>query len=440
MAQLLNGVSVAPYGLCQEATMSANLFTNSCDSPLGQREFRPSKALLLIVLVATIVLVASMVKATTSLADRPVDLEVFVRKGCPHCEAAKVFLDTLQHDRPLLNIVVHDVRGDPQASARLTELANQQKIQVIGVPAFYLGGELIIGYDSAGRTGARIRSLLDLPAQAPPVSEPTRSPEGTGPRTPSAAPQIPPPEGIDVPFFGRLTVEAVGLPLFTFAMGLVDGFNPCSMWVLLFVLAMLASLQDRFKMLVIAGTFVTIEGLAYFAFMAAWLNMFLLVGLSRVSEVILGGIAILAGAINVKDFWAFRQGISLGIPEAAKPGLYARIRSILQAENLSAALAGVVALAVLVQIVEFLCTAGLPALYTRILTMRHLDSWAYYGYLLLYNLAYMLDDVMVLAIGVVTLSQRRLQAHEGRWLKLVGGMVMLGLGVILIAKPEWLAW
>ena len=97
-------------------------------------------------------------------------------------------------------------------------------------------------------------------------------------------------------------------------------------------------------------------------------------------------------------------------------------------------------LAVLVQIIEFLCPAGFPALYTRILTMHRLDWWAYYGYLVLYNIAYMLDDVIVLTIGVVTLSQQRLQEREGRWLKFVSGVVMVGLGVILIAKPEWLAW
>jgi hypothetical protein len=208
--------------------------------------------------------------------------------------------------------------------------------------------------------------------------------------------------------------------------------------MLVFMLALLASLQDRPKMLLIAGTFVAVEGLAYSAFMAAWLNMFLLVGLSRLSEVILGAIASVAGVINAKDFWAFRHGVSLEIPEAAKPGLYTKIRDIVQAKNLTAALVGAVELAVLVQVVEFLCTAGFPVLYTRILTMRQLEWSAYYGYLLLSNIAYMLDDVIVLTIGVVTLSQRRLQEREGRWLKLMSGVVMLGLGIALIAKPEWL--
>lgn len=122
----------------------------------------------------------------------------------------------------------------------------------------------------------------------------------------------------------------------------------------------------------------------------------------------------MVGLINVKEFWIFRRGLSLEILEAARPGLYAKIRDIVQAKQLTAALVGAVVLAVLVQVVKFLCTAGFLALYTRILTLRRLEWWAYYGYLLLYNLAYMLlDDVIVLTIGVVTLSQRRLKNENG---------------------------
>jgi asparagine N-glycosylation enzyme membrane subunit Stt3 len=175
-----------------------------------------------------------------------------------------------------------------------------------------------------------------------------------------------------------------------------------------------------------------VEGIAYFLFMSAWLNLFLLIGLSRPSEIVIAVLALLAGMINLKDFVNFGWGFSLSIPAAAKPGIYARMRRILHAENMTAALLGTIVLAVLVQIVEFMCTSGFPALFTRILTLRHLDSLTYYGYLLLYDVAYMLDDVIVLAIGVITLSQHRLQEKEGRWLKLISGVVMVGLGIYLL--------
>lgn len=352
-------------------------------------------------------------------AGEPVpDLEIFVRAGCPHCEAAKIFLDDLRRERPAVRIALYDVAEDSAARQRLATLAVERGMTNIGVPTFLIGTELIVGFLSADTTGAEIRARLDQNRH-------------------SAAP---PPivESIQTKWFGELHVRNLGLPLFTIVIGLLDGFNPCSMWVLIFMLSLLAGLANRPKMLLIAGTFVAVEGIAYFAFMAAWLNMFLLIGLSRITELVLGSIAGLAGVINIKDFWAFQRGISLSIPDTAKPGLYARMRRILQAENILAALIGTVMLAVLVQAVELLCTAGLPALYTRILTMHQLDQWVYYGYLALYNVAYMLDDVLVLAIGVITMSHYRLQEREGRWLKLISGIVMVGLSVVMIVKPDWL--
>jgi len=369
----------------------------------------------------------------------PPDLEVFTRTGCPHCDAAKRFLADLQRRRPDLTVRIYEIDHDPAAQKRLLDLADDRKLAFPGVPAFLLRGELLIGFLSPDTTGARIVALLDSPS----TEAAGESQESCRVNTPVTCEDersaLSGSDKIPVPLFGHLSVRELGLPMFTFILGLIDGFNPCSMWVLLFMLSLLAGLRDRVKMLLVAGTFVAVEGLAYFAFMAAWMNAFLFIGLSRATEVVLGGVGIVAGIINMRDFWRSRGGFTLSIPESAKPGLYARLRGILQAERIAAAVVGAAVLALLVQVVELLCTAGFPALYTRILTIRHLDSWAYYGYLGIYNVAYMLDDVIVLTIGVVTLSQRRLQEREGRRLKLLSGAVMAGLGVVLILKPEWLA-
>jgi len=190
-------------------------------------------------------------------------------------------------------------------------------------------------------------------------------------------------------------------------------------------------LNDRKRMVAIAGTFVLVEGIAYFVFMAAWLNLFLLIGISRPVTLVVAAIAIAAGMINLKDFVAFGRGISLSIPDKAKPGIYNRMRGLLHAPTMTAAIVGAAVLAVLVQIVEFMCTSGFPALFTRILTLRELPTASYYGYMLLYNAAYMLDDIVILSIGVIMLSRHRLQEKEGRVLKLISGLVMVGLGIYL---------
>lgn len=98
-----------------------------------------------------------------------------------------------------------------------------------------------------------------------------------------------------------------------------------------------------------------------------------------------------------------------------------------------------VVLAALVNVVELLCTAGLPAVYTSVLASFELSAAARYGDLLLYSVAYMLDDGVMVAIAVVTLSRRRLQEREGSWLKLASGALMLLLGLVMLLRPQWLA-
>jgi len=228
------------------------------------------------------------------------------------------------------------------------------------------------------------------------------------------------------------------MPLFTVAIGLVDGFNPCAMWVLLLLLSILVNLRDRVRILAIAGTFVLVSGVAYFAFMAAWLNVFEWIGMLRPVQLTLGGLAIVIGLVHIKDFFAFKQGPSLSIPESAKPGIYARMRRIVTAENLPAAIGAAFVLAVLVNLVELLCTAGLPALYTSILTQRGYSTAVRYGYLGLYIAAYMFDDALMVAGVVLSLSRFKLQETGGRWLKLISGGVILVLGLAMLFKPEWL--
>jgi glutaredoxin len=339
------------------------------------------------------------------------EIEVFTREGCPHCRDARPFLKQLQRERPDLNIVYRDVEQDPAALSRLREIAGQKGEHALGVPAFFINDELIIGFGSAETTGTRILEALD------------RGKENLT---------------IRLPLMGPMGVSDLGLPAFTVTIGLLDGFNPCAMWVLLFLLSLLVNLGSRFRVLLIGGVFVFVSGLVYFLFMAAWLNIFLLVGYPRATQIVLAIVAGIVGVINVKDFFAFRRGLSLTIPESTKPGIYARARHVLMATSTVGAIAGAAILALLVNVIELACTAGLPALYTQILSVRALPPLGYYGYLALYNLAYILDDMLVLAIAVATLSRFKLQERGGRWLKLLSGMVMLALGVLLLARPEWL--
>ena len=395
-----------------------------------------TRALLWLLLAA---LLAVMAAGTAARAADPNRIELFVREGCPHCAQAEEFMARLGGERPELAIVVRDVTKDAGALARLQELAQATGAGAARVPATYVNGQLILGYSAEASTDKLIRSALAggrVTSGAPTDASSCEAEDSLscGPGASAGAGAAALEEAFSVTLFGHtVTLDDVGLPAFTLAMGLLDGFNPCSMWVLLLMISLLAPLNDRKRMLAIAGTFVLVEGISYFAMMAAWLNLFMFIGLSRASQVVIALIAIFAGAINVKDFFAFGRGISLSIPASARPMIYNRMRGILHAPTYKVAIVGTIVLALLVQVVEFMCTSGFPALFTRILTLKQLDIAAYYGYLLLYISAYMLDDVIVLGIGVTLLSRHRLQEKEGRVLKLIAGVVMIGLGIYLLA-------
>jgi glutaredoxin len=350
------------------------------------------------------------------------DVEVFVRKGCPHCARASAWLAELRRERPEVSVLVVDVLEDAEGLERLERLVDATHTPQAGTPAFYVGGELVVGWQG-DPTARRVRALLGAAAARAP-----RAPE---------AEEVG--ESLDLPLLGTVRLDDLGLPALTVVLGLVDGFNPCAMWVLVFLLSILVNLKSRAKMLAVAGTFVAVSGLVYFTFMAAWLHLHRWIGFYRGVQVALGLLALLVGVLNVKDFFAFHRGITLGIPEAAKPGIYERVRRILRAPTTLAALAGVVVLAFMVNLVELLCTAGLPAVYTNILARHDLTLVQHYGYLALYQLFYMLDDSLLLLVAVVTLSRGRLQERGGRVLKLVSGLVMVLLALLLLFWPQALA-
>lgn len=373
----------------------------------------------------------------SSAARAEPDVELFTRQGCPHCVDAKVFFEGLVHERPDLVVLVREVDRDEAALDRLRAVTRDAKVAVVGLPTMVVRGQVLVGFDDAATTGAKVRALL---AGGPPSSG---AGEGEGLCGVEAAcdegtPATGPPHGEVDTTFGAVSVEELGLPVFTVVLGLIDGFNPCAMWVLLFLLSMLVNLKDRRRMTVIATTFVVASGLVYFAFMAAWLNVFLLIGLSRGVQVGLGVVGLLVAAINIKDFFAFKVGVSLTISDSAKPGIYARTRKVLREQHLAASLAGVVVLAFAVNVVELLCTAGLPAVYTAVLAEQGIESFERYAYLGLYNVAYMFDDALMVTIAIVTLDKTRLTERGGRWLKLVSGLVMLLLGLSLVFFPELL--
>jgi thiol-disulfide isomerase/thioredoxin len=350
-------------------------------------------------------------------------LHYFYSPSCPHCQVAGPYLDALAGELPWLELRKYSVR-DSRENARLyLDTAASLGVEVQSVPGFLFCRQLRVGFDSAETTGTELRQALEACRQ-------TLSGGGPAATGPSSR--------VELPLLGVVDPADLSLPVLTVVLAGVDAFNPCAFFVLLFLLSLMVHARSRARMLVVGGTFVLFSGLVYFVFMAAWLNLFLLAGELRAVTVAAGLVALVIGAINVKDYFWFKRGVSLSIPDAAKPGLFRRMREVVAAGATGPMLAGTVLLAIVANSYELLCTAGLPMVYTRTLTLAGLPTWQYYAYLAAYNVIYVIPLLVIVMVFAWTLGARKLSESEGRLLKLVSGCMMLAFGILLLAAPHWL--
>ena len=352
-----------------------------------------------------------------------VQLYFFWSLTCPHCTAAHPHVEAIPQARPWVRLHALELSRHPENLGRYEAMARMLGEEAVSVPAMIFCGELHVGWDRDETTGATVRRRLDeCRARAAGVA--------TAATPPAVAPTI------TLPLVGALDPASLSLPALTLVLAGLDAFNPCAFFVLLFLLSMMAHQKSRRRMLLIGGVFVAISGLMYFAFMAAWLNVFQLFGHLAWVTLAAGALAVFVGAVNVKDFFAFERGLTLSIPEAKKPDIFRRTRAILAAENLPTMLAATVVLAIAANFYELLCTAGFPMVYTRLLTLAELSPAGRYGYLAAYNLIYVVPLAAIVAVFAGTLGARKLSEREGRLLKLLSGVMMLGLGALLLLAPE----
>jgi glutaredoxin len=361
-------------------------------------------------------------------------LHVFWSASCPHCLRAVRFLrEDLGPELDWLGVHLHQV-SEPEAAALYQAFAAALGSEARYVPAFFYCGGSFQGYDRDDTTGRQLRqSLIGCRRQLTAAL-------GAGAEDQQAGPAEPGPDRspIHVPLIGDIDPSTLSLPLMTITLAGLDAFNPCAFFVLLFLLSLMVHARSRAHMALVGGIFVLFSGLLYFLFMAAWLNLFLVVGYLPAVTAAAGLVALVVGALNVKDFFALGRGVSVSIPERAKPGLFRRMRELTLESSLPALLGGTVLLALAANAYELLCTAGFPLVFTRILTLNELDRWAHYGYLALYNVVYVIP-LLVIVIGfVATLGARKLGETEGRLLKLLSGSMMVGLGSVLLIAPETL--
>ncbi|MCI5143537.1 MAG: hypothetical protein D3909_17810 [Candidatus Electrothrix sp. ATG1] len=221
-------------------------------------------------------------------------------------------------------------------------------------------------------------------------------------------------------------------------LGLVDGFNPCAMWVLVYLISIVLTLKSRKKIWLLVGTFVGASGILYFLFMTAWLNAFLFLGYLRILTLLIGLAAAGVGILNIREYIQTQGELACKVGDAAsKKKTMSRIDQIAQAPLSLFTIFNIIVLAFVINSIEFACSAALPAIFTHALSLKALPAIQYYGYILLYDFFFMLDDLVIFSLAVLALNTDLGQRYA-KYCKIIGGIVLLVLGGIMVFAPDLL--
>jgi glutaredoxin len=391
------------------------------------------KTNLFLIAVAFILLAFAVTCSSAAAMDAPpqapgtVKIYFFWGNGCPHCAHEKEFLDTIKKRYPQVNIEAYEVWQNPANARFFSQMTKSAGIKSTGVPVTFIDRRVFVGFSEHDKADMEKTILACLEQKCiDPADRLTQPMQQEIEQT------------IELPFFGIIDQSKASLPLITVILGGLDSFNPCAFFVLFFLLSLLVHARSRARMLMIGGTFVLFSGLIYFLFMAAWLNLFILAGNLSAITLVAGFVGLIVAALNIKDFFFYKKGVSLSIPESAKPKLFEKMRDLLKSTSLVSMLVGTVVLALAANTYELLCTAGFPMVFTRILTLHNLSPMTYYLYLALYNIVYIIPLSIIVAAFTITLGARKLTEWQGRKLKLISGLMMLFLGAILVIQPALL--
>ena len=370
-----------------------------------------------------------------------VNIYLFHSNTCPHCKEEIKYLDKIEKKYDNVKIYKYEI-GDKNNLKLLNEVCTLYNTPVSGTPFTVIGDKYFKGFYYE-----RFVAAIEYYSENGYVD---RVGEYIGNT------QLPSYEiknnkiDIDdyieekterkITIFGKnISLKNMTLPVVSVIIGLVDGFNPCAMWVLLFLISMLIGMKDRKRMWVLGITFLLTSALIYLLFMIAWLNAATLLLTINYVRIIIGLIAVIGAIINLSSYIRHRKDNGCDVINDNKRNkIFDKIKKFTHEKNFILAIIGVMTLAVSVNIVELACSAGLPVMFIQILSMNNPSLIEQIIYIGLYMVFFLLDDLIVFFIAMRTMEVTGFSTKYGKLSKLIGGILLLGIGILLIFKPEWL--
>jgi cytochrome c biogenesis protein CcdA/glutaredoxin len=345
-----------------------------------------------------------------------VEVLLFWGEGCPHCEVERQFLDELRSDYPDLVVREYEVWGDAANRQLFVETAAAAGVEARAVPTTFVGERVWIGFSPS--TGVEIRAVVEAAFRGEEI-------EASDARM------------VDLPIVGSIDLGGRSMLMSTVIIGFVDGINPCSLWVLSVLLALVLHSGSRTRVAIIGAVFLTVTSAMYGLYIA---GAYTALSYARFLPWIQRGVALVAivlGLLQLKDGFGIAGGPSLSVNQGARPGMYQRMRSLATDDRPITALIGAtVALAVGVSLLETPCTLGLPILWTNLLAENDVAFAGAAVLFVIYLAMFLLDELVVFVAVVATMRALKIQEHHGRALKIVSGMVMITLAAALVARPH----
>lgn len=356
----------------------------------------------------------------TRAENKTIELKFYYGIGCPHCVLEKEFLKKIEAKyQNKLSISEYEIYYNQENAKIFGDLVKELKIEIAGVPLLLVNDDYVLGYDSNETTGRVIEEKIKKILGDEKIDE-----------------NLPAPIYLNI-FSKKINLKSVSLPIATILIAFVDGFNPCAMWILIFLITMLINMKDKKKLFLLGTTFILVSGLIYLVFLSAWFNFFKFIGYVYWIKVIIGIVAIISGILHIKS-GLFSKGECKATNTSQRQKIIQKVKNVLNQKKLFLSLIGIISLAISVNLIEIVCSAGLPAVYTNLLSTIKLSTFEYYFYLLLYVLVFMLDDLIIFFIAIKTFEVSGISKKYTKLSGIVGGIIILIIGIILIIKPELL--
>lgn len=371
-------------------------------------------------------------------AKEKVTLYFFHGDGCPHCaEEQTDLIDDLKKDSSI-NVEEIEVWHDSENKELLDKVISAYGSRS-GVPYNVIGDTTIIGYSESN--GEKIKRAIEYYKTHEYTDEIKKIKNGEmvqiNDQFSKEEEKTDQEQTIDVPIIGKVNLKNISIMSAAVLIGLVDGFNPCAMWVLLFLITTLISLKDKKRLLLLGSIFLLTSGFVYFLIMFSWLNIVVSVSTSIIFRYLIGIFAIGAGIYNLYNFL---KGLKSDdgcevVDKKKRKDIFKKIKKFTHEKSLLLAILGIMLLAVSVNIVELLCSAGLPLIFSELLLINNVTGVKAIGYDLIYILFFMLDDFIVFIIALKTLDVVGISTKFNKYSHLIGGLIMLLIGILLLVNP-----